>query len=172
MKITIDVDDALHARLRDAAEGGDLSVEEVALVLVARGIRDAYGDSTRAARLDAEAPVALTREQVRDLLTEGRMGRRAMEERIARRPPVADDSGRESREPARAAESAVDAVLNMYGLSYESTDDAVRVVRQAIDAAYARGALDMRTRAAAVASISDVAAVAAEIEALDVEVPQ
>lgn len=39
-------------------------------------------------------------------------------------------------------------------------------------AAYARGALDMRTRAAAVALVSDVAAVAAEIEALDVEAPQ
>lgn len=44
MKITIDVDDALHARLRDAAEGGELSVEDVTIVLVARGIRDAYGD--------------------------------------------------------------------------------------------------------------------------------
>jgi hypothetical protein len=47
MKIMIDVDNALHARLRDAAEGGDLSVEELALVLVARGMRDAYGDPLR-----------------------------------------------------------------------------------------------------------------------------
>lgn len=94
MKITIDVDDALHARLRDAAEGGDLSVEEIALVLVARGMGDAYGDSTRAARLDAEArlpPVVLTREQVRDLLAEGREGRRAMEERIAKMPKPSRD---------------------------------------------------------------------------------